>query len=40
MAINYWQSGFCLHGASSICFFFAPVFHFLVHRSVGGLQIS
>ena len=36
--IDNWQScfGFCWHGASSVCFS-APVFHFLVHRSVGGL---
>jgi hypothetical protein len=35
--IDHWQScfGFCLHGASIVCFS-APVFHFSVHRSVGG----
>jgi hypothetical protein len=35
-AIKYWHSGSCLHSAFIIRFS-APVFHFLVHRSVGGV---
>lgn len=35
-AINYWQSGFCLHGASSICFFRSG-FPFLGSPKRGGV---
>jgi hypothetical protein len=39
-AINHWQSCFgFLHGASSVICFSAPVFHFWVHRSMGGYRI-